>query len=69
MNFRSKGRESVAGHDGRDNGGTQRRLEKCYFCYLLIYLFNNIHKKLLDSDWLKKECSFYVTPVQITNGF
>ena len=26
-------------------------------------------KKLLNSDWLRKECSFSVTRVQITNGF
>ena len=26
-------------------------------------------KKLLNSDWLGKECSFPVTRVQITNGF
>ena len=26
---------------------------------------NNIHKMLLNSDWLKKECSFHETRVQI----
>ena len=26
-------------------------------------------KKLLNSDWLRKECSSSVTRVQITNGF
>ena len=26
-------------------------------------------KKLLNSDWLRKECSFSVTRVKITNGF
>ena len=30
---------------------------------------NNIHEKLLNSDWLRKECSSSVTRVQITNGF
>ena len=31
---------------------------------------NNIHqKRLLSSDWLRMECSFSVTRVQITNGF
>ena len=29
---------------------------------LIIYI-----QQLLDSDWLKKECSFYVTPVQSCN--
>ena len=46
-----------------------------------LYVYNM--QKLLNSDWLKNECSFYVTPVQssltplqrcvtpvqITNGF
>ena len=34
------------------------------FSRLIIYT-----KKLLNSDWLRKECSFSVTRVQITNGF
>ena len=45
-------------------------------------LYNNIHEKILNSDWLRKECSSsvtrvqtcntsakLVTRVQITNGF
>ena len=32
---------------------------------------NNVHKRLLNSDWLRKECSSPgpVTRVQVTNGF
>ena len=39
---------------------------KCFdhFQRLIIYT-----KKLLNSDWLRKECSSPVTLVQITNGF
>ena len=35
-----------------------------YFTILITYT-----KKLLNSDWLRKECSSSVTRVQITNGF
>ena len=39
---------------------------KCfdYFQRLIVYT-----KKMLNSDWLRKECSSPVTLVQITNGF
>ena len=39
---------------------------KCFdhFKRLIVYT-----KKLLNSDWLRKECSSPVTLVQITNGF
>ena len=39
---------------------------------LVNFLITNIiiyTKKLLNSDWLRKECSSSVTRVQITNGF
>ena len=39
---------------------------KCFdhFQRLIVYT-----KKLLNSDWLRKECSSPVTLLQITNGF
>ena len=41
-----------------------------YIKWSLYYSANNIHKKkLLNSDWLRKESSSPVTRVQITNGF
>ena len=30
-------------------------------------LYNNIHEKILNSDWLRKECSSSVTRVQTSN--
>ena len=38
-----------------------------YYCNI----DNNVHKRLLNSDWLRKECSSPspVTRVQVTNGF
>ena len=41
-----------------------QRIYRIVVIFLIIYT-----KKLLNSDWLRKECSSSVTRVQITNGF
>ena len=40
-------------------------------CLTYNIIDNNVHKRLLNSDWLRKECSSPspVTRVQVTNGF
>ena len=44
-------------------------LDKCGLGLMFLMSLIIYTKKLLNSDWLRKECSSSVTRVQITNGF